>query len=315
MNLPYQPVSQPASLSAWILATRPQFLTITVLAVMLGTAVAVYQQNPVNWLTLAIALVASILIHGGADVLNDYYDDLSGADRINIDPLTPFAGGSRMIQRQLLTSTQMFKFGWSLFAIAVLLGLWLVALTGPVLILFGVAGVVISIIYSAPPLALSYRGLGELAITLAFGILPVSGAYYVQTGTFSLLPVWVGLIPGLLTSAILFINQFPDYETDKLSGKRTIVVRLGPARAARLYPLWAIAAALILAALILLDKLPILLLCALVPLLLVWKHARSLTQDYRTNEGLISVVKGTISIHGMVTGLMITGLSGAAFMI
>jgi 1,4-dihydroxy-2-naphthoate octaprenyltransferase len=312
MDMQYQQLSQPSGISVCILATRPKFLTIIVLAVLLGTVVAFYEQYQINWMTLTLSLIAAVLVHGGADVLNDYYDDLSGADGINIDPLTPFAGGSRVIQRQLLTSKQMFKLGWSMFGIAILLGLWLVALTGPLLFLIGCIGLMLSIIYSAPPFALSYRGLGEVAIVMTFGVLPVLGAYYVQTGTFSLLPIWIGGIAGLLTAAILFINQFPDYLPDKLSSKRTIVVLLGPTRAAQLYPLWAAAAALILVTLVMLDQLPALVLCALLPLPLVWKNARALRKDHSTHQGLAPVVKSTIAIHGMFIGLMIFTLLGLA---
>jgi 1,4-dihydroxy-2-naphthoate octaprenyltransferase len=308
MDMQYEPLPQPSGISVCVLATRPQFLTITVLAVLLGTVVASYEQHQINWMTLTLSLIAAVLIHGGADVLNDYYDDLSGADRINIDPLTPYAGGSRVIQRQLLTSTQMFKLGWSMFGIATLLGLWLVALTGPLLLVIGSVGLVLGVIYSAPPVALSYRGFGEVVIAFTFGVLPVLGAYYVQTGTISLLPFWIGMIAGLLTAAILFVNQFPDYKPDKLSNKRTIVVRLGPYRAAQLYPLWATTAALILLTLVVLDLLPALVLCALLPLPLVWKNTHALKKDYSSHEGLAPVVKGTIAIHAMVIGLMILAL-------
>ena len=94
MDMQYARLSQPSDLSTWIRATRPEFLTITVLAVLLGTAVAFHEQNPLNWLTLSLSLIAAILIHAGADVLNDYYDDLSGADRIDVDRLTPIAGAA-----------------------------------------------------------------------------------------------------------------------------------------------------------------------------------------------------------------------------
>ena len=312
MDMQYQQMSQPSGISVCILATRPQFLTIIVLAVLLGTVVAFYEQYQINWMTLTLSLIAAVLIHGGADVLNDYYDDLSGADGINIDPLTPFTGGSRVIQRKLLTSKQMFKLGWSMFGIAILLGLWLVALTGPLLLVIGSIGLILSIIYSAPPIALSYRGFGEVAIAITFGVLPVLGAYYVQTGTFSLLPIWIGGIAGLLTAAILFINQFPDYLPDKLSSKRTIVVRLGPSRAAQLYPLWAAGAALILVTLVMLNLLPALVLCALLPLPLVWKNAHALRKDHSTHQGLVPVVKSTIAIHGIFIGLMILTLLGLA---
>jgi 1,4-dihydroxy-2-naphthoate octaprenyltransferase len=308
MDMRYEPLPQPAGIAVWILATRPRFLIITVLVVLLGTAVAVYEQHQINWMTLTLFLLAAVLIHGGADVLNDYYDDLSGADRNNIDPLTPFAGGSRVIQRSLITPTQMFRLGWALFGTAVLLGMWLVAITGPLLLALGSIGLIFGITYSAPPLALSYRGLGEVVITITFGVLPVLGAYYVQTGELSLLPVWVGLIAGLLTASILFINQFPDYKPDKLSNKQTIVVRLGLSRAAPLYPLWSIGAALILLALVILELLPVLTLCALLLFPLVWKNISILRKDDSTHRSLAPVIRSTIAIHGMAIGLMILGM-------
>ncbi len=150
MDMQYAHLSQPSGISTWIRATRPEFLTITALAVLLGTAVAFHEQNPLNWLTLSLSLIAAILIHAGADVLNDYYDDLSGADRIDVDRLTPFAGGSRVIQLQQLTPIQMFVFGLSLLGTATVLGLWLVILTGsPLLIIkrtIAIHGVVIGLL-------------------------------------------------------------------------------------------------------------------------------------------------------------------------
>lgn len=282
---------------------------------MLGTAIAVFQLHQINWLTLAISLFAVALVHGASNVLNDYYDDLSGADRINTEPLTPFAGGSRVIQQQLLTSTEMFRLGWTMLSIAILLGLWLAVLTGPLLLMIGIPGLILALIYSAPPFALAYRGFGEIVIIAAFGILPVLGSYFVQTGTVNLLPLWVGIISGLLTAAILFVNQFPDYVSDGLCGKKTTVVRLGPQFAARLYPMWFAAAALLLAALIISAELPALMACALMPLPLVWKNTRDLCIDHNTHQGLLPVIKRTIVTHAMVTCLMIITLLISAFQV
>ena len=210
----------PSGILVWIGATRPQFLTTTVLAILLGTATATYEDYSLNVLTLLLSLIAGIAAHAGANVLNDYYDDLSGADGCNTRPLTPFAGGSRVIQQNLMTPAQVLGLAKALFAVAGLLGLLLAAMVGPLLLMIGGLGILLGIAYSAPLVALSYRGLGEVTIAMTFGILPVVGAHYVQAGVLSPLPVYIGIIPGLLTAAILYINQFPDYWPDR-PGRKT----------------------------------------------------------------------------------------------
>ncbi len=121
----------------------------------------------------------------------------------------------------------MSRLGLSLLAVAFALGLWLAAIAGPMVIWLGLAGIAIGVLYSLPRIYLSGKGLGELAVFIAFGPLPVCGAAWLQDGVWDLGRLLISLPVGLWTAAILLINEVPDLESDAAAGKRTLVVRFG----------------------------------------------------------------------------------------
>lgn len=215
-------------LSLWLAATRPAFLTVTFVGVLLGLATAqfngVFHSPWLAVMTLTFALVA----HAGANVINDYYDAISGCDAINQDRIFPFTGGSRFIQNGVLTPKLTALFGYSLLLSVIPAGLYLVIESGAGLIAIGLCGLFAGWAYSAQPIALQSRGIGELAITMAW-MMVVVGSDYVQRGAFSLTPFVTGLAYALLVANVLFINQIPDLKADEATGKRTIIVRFGRA--------------------------------------------------------------------------------------
>ncbi|MCB1639303.1 MAG: prenyltransferase, partial [Thiothrix sp.] len=247
------------------LATRPGFLAASLVPALLGVAAVIHQGGPVNGLLLVLTLIGIVLVHAGVNVLNDYYDDLNGTDRCNETRIFPFTGGSRFIQNGVLSARSTLHFGGLLLLVATLLGLGLTLASGAELLLVGVAGLLLGWGYSAPPLSLNSRGLGEPAIALGFGILTPLGAWYVQTGTLGLYPVLVSLPLSLLLMNILLINQFPDRAADAACGKHHWVVRCGEERAARLYLLNVLISMLLLTGLVLAGSLPEAALLALLP--------------------------------------------------
>ncbi len=212
-------------------ATRPAFLSITLIGCLLGFATAWHAGSPFAPTHAAIALALALLAHAGVNVLNDYYDHLNGTDARNRDRLYPYTGGSRFIQNGVLTPRQTLAYGLLLFAAVVVGGLTLIGRTGPGLFWIGLVGLALGWAYSAPPLKLNSRGLGELCVLTGF-LLVVVGADYVQRGAFAALPWLAGLPYALLTTNILYINQFPDRRADLAAGKRHWVARLEPQRAA-----------------------------------------------------------------------------------
>ena len=219
----------------YLLSTRPAFLVVTACACLIGLASAGLR-GPIDALSAAATLLFALLVHGAINLLNDYCDDLDGTDRLNEERVFPFTGGSRFIQNGVLSAQQVLRFAVALAALAVLGGLWLTSRSGSGLIAIGATGLLVGWAYSAPPLRLNGRGLGELCVALGFTIM-VIGTDYVQRGAFHWLPVAAAASYALLVTNVLYINQFPDRRADEAAGKRHWVVILGARRARWLYVL------------------------------------------------------------------------------
>lgn len=214
--------------------TRPGFLVITVVACVLGMACALAGgAEPNLYKALATVLLAT-MAHAAANVLNDYHDALNGADAANTQGMFPFSGGSRMIQNGTVDLHTTRQVAWSLLGLVTLGGSGLVLYSGEGLLIIGMAGLVLGWAYSATPLQLMSRGLGELAVAVVWGLM-VLGADYVLRGHFAAAPAITAVGYGLLIANILLVNGFPDAASDAQVGKRTLVVLLGPQRAALLY--------------------------------------------------------------------------------
>ncbi len=218
----------------WLKEVRALFLTASTMPVLLGTAVA-YSENPdaLNLWYFILVLIGGVCLHIGANVVNDYFDYKSGTDNINVEYTRPFTGGSRMIQEGLMTPREVFMEAMVFFAVGGLIGIYLAFQDRILVIVLGIIGAFSGYFYTAPPVNLAKRGIGELFIGLNFGILMTLGAYYVQVGHLAWEPVFASVPIALLIAAVLYINEFPDYNADKEAGKRHLVVRLGRERAAK----------------------------------------------------------------------------------
>ncbi|MBK8452450.1 MAG: prenyltransferase [Thiofilum sp.] len=297
--------------SRWLclwLATRPGFLAASLVPVLVGVAAVYHLTGAVDMLKLLLSLVAIGLVHAGVNVLNDYYDELNGTDRLNTQRVFPFTGGSRFIQNEVLTAKQTLWFGIGLLGTALILGLVLTLLSGGALIGIGGLGLVLGWGYSAPPLRLNSRGWGELAIALGFGVLIPLGAWYVQTGYLSAYPVLISLGLAVLVANILIINQFPDYAADKQVGKHHWVIRLGLDSAPYLYGALVLIAALSTVLNILFDLLPPLAFILLLPLMMSVKAYSDLKHYAKTPQHLALAIKltiGSMVLHGLLLTLIL----------
>jgi len=174
---------------------------------------------------LLLTFLGLALIHMGLNVANDYFDTVLGADPANRRP-TPFSGGSRSILYGLISESGARALYASLFGSGVAIGLYL-ALTRGLLPILGLTalGLFLAYFYTAPPIKLAYRGLGELAVGTGFGPVIVMGTYFVQTQRFSLDALVASIPIGLLIMLILYVNEIPDAEFDRIAGKRQLVTR------------------------------------------------------------------------------------------
>lgn len=221
-------VSPLTTIFSWLVITRAPFLTAALVPVFIGAAWASYNGAVFPWWMVALAAVGGASLQVAANTFNDYFDWRSGTDPANNNYFQALSGGSRAIELGLISERGTFIVGAVAAAIASLVGLAFLLLQGPGILWFGLIGLFSSYFYTAPPLRLVARkGLGELFIGLNFGPLMVAGTVYALTGSVAPFDFVIGLPIGLLTTAILWINQFPDAESDAATGKDHLVVVLG----------------------------------------------------------------------------------------
>ncbi len=295
----------PHPAAAYFAATRPPFILASVVPILLGLAWVAWSGQPIDPLTAVLTVVAGVLLHAAVNVLNDYYDDLNGTDAANDERIFPFTGGSRFIQNGVLGRDQMRRFGVGLLLGVVIIGLWLIRNSGAELLWLGLFGVLLGWGYSAPPLSLNSRGLGELAVLAGFSLLPL-GAALVQTGQIEPRLLLVSLPVGLLTANLLYINQFPDRKADIQAGKLHWVARLSPRTARWGYVLLAVLAWGIFLALVATGRLPLLALIALPPAVLSLRAARILLAHADQPAALAPAIPLTILAmltHGALLSL------------
>lgn len=223
------------SAKRYFLAARPMFFPASVLPVIVGTSWGAAVAGGVDLVAMVLALATIVFVHAGVNVLNDVCDDLNGSDRDNKGRVFPFTGGSRFIQNGILSRHQMSVWAVILLLCAVSCGAALFVLEGAPVLWFGIAGIALGVLYSLPPIALASRGLGEAAVAAGFGLLPVVGAYWLQTGEVSWVAVVLSLPVSIWVANILLLNEVPDAIADARAGKRTLVVRLGAPRSGTVY--------------------------------------------------------------------------------
>lgn len=300
----YPPIALATRIFRWLVVTRAPFLTATVIPVLIGAAAASRViEGGFPWLAFVLAMFGALALQVAANTFNDYYDWTSGTDQANTDYFLPFSGGSRSIELGLITPKGLFRLGVGAVVFAALCGALLLERTGPVILVYGVFGALVAFFYTAPPLRLSARkGMGELFVGLCFGPLLTAGTWTALTGRVDLAPFLIGVPAGLLTAAILWINEFPDAPSDAKTGKNHLVVVLGK-RAARwgYAALWAAALAVVVA-LVALTLVPALVLVALLALPLALKATRVLFAHYDDRE-LVHANQATIQLH-LATGLL-----------
>jgi 1,4-dihydroxy-2-naphthoate octaprenyltransferase len=293
--------------TGWLLlrATRLPFLTATIVPVVLGIVIAA-AHGAFDLVAAALTIAGAAFVQLGLNVANDVFDTVQGADDANVTP-TRYSGGSRVIQYGLLSVRQMALLSGGFYVAGIATGLLLLAYRGSVaLLVIGVVGIVVSVAYTAAPLKLVYRGLGEIAVALGFGPLMVLGAYVVQTrGTLAWEPFVISVPIALLVAMILYVNEIPDRRGDARAGKRTLPVRFGRESVVRGYDVSVAAAygTLVLGVVAGVLPVPVLLAMATVPLAL--RVHRGLLANYDNPYGLMALMAVNIQLHLAAGGLLL----------
>jgi 1,4-dihydroxy-2-naphthoate octaprenyltransferase len=279
-------------------ATRPKFFPASVMPVLIGSAWGFHAAGRFDAVVFILALFATVCVHAASNVLNDVGDESGGTDKQNKDRIYPYTGGSRFIQTGIMSATQMARWGISLLAVAAIAGLALMVMKGAMVLYFGLAGVVLGILYSLGPVRLSALGIGEAAVAIAFGVVPVAGAAWLQGAALDTQLLLFSVPVSAWVAAILLINGVPDMAADGATGKRTLPVRLGLNGTATVYALLHLSAVAAIIWLTYAGALP--LLAAVVPaglLVLAFKSAAGIRNGIEDRSGMTQAIEGTLAIH------------------
>jgi len=278
----------PGSLKAWLLLPRFQFLPLTIILVSLGTGVAAYD-GFFHLGYFILAMVGSILVHMTVNVINDYYDYVDGID-LNTQR-TPFSGGSGILPSNLLKPSQAFWFATISLLIAMGIGSYFCFARGwwlfPLLLVAGFSAYFYNVY-------LSRWWVGELFAGLNFGPLLVLGSYFVQTGRYSWETLVASLAPGILTSNLLLLNEFPDREADRKGGRRHLVISLGKKDASYLFVILLATSYLCILIGVLTKMMPPLTLIGLGTLIFGWKAARGALKYHNDMNRLVPVLGANV---------------------
>jgi 1,4-dihydroxy-2-naphthoate octaprenyltransferase len=208
-------------LSLWVGATRPKTLWAAVAPVIIGLTLS-YDDGYFDLLVALLTLSCALLIQVGTNFANDYYDGLRGSDKPS-DRLGP----TRLTQSGLVKPEVMRAAYVAIFIVAVLLGCYLIYIGGWPILIIGFFSILFGILYTSGPMPLAYIGLGDVFVIIFFGPVASAGAYYLQSGYFSTTAITAGIAPGLLSTALLTVNNLRDRVSDARSNKKTLAVRFG----------------------------------------------------------------------------------------
>lgn len=286
----------------WLNAARPRTLPAAVAPVLVGTAAAVFAHGDLpRWGGFLAALVASILIQIGTNLANDYSDARRGAD--SADRLGPV----RVTSAGLITPKRVLTATWIAFGLAALLGLYLAWLAGWIIIVVGIVSIAAGFLYTGGPKPYGYAGLGELFVFLFFGLVSVNGSYYVQLEELAWLPFGLSVAVGMLSTAILVVNNVRDIDSDRRANKNTLAVRIGREKTRRLYVALTLGAFFVLALTIVLNDGPWLALIGLIAIPMARDPIAAVTQ--RTDgPSLNKALAGTGALLGIASLLTAIGL-------
>jgi len=218
-----------ATVTDFFLGARPKTLTAAIAPVSIGSALAIAEDN-YSWDLIIGCLIVAVALQIGVNYANDYSDGIKGTDSDRVGPMR-LVGSGRATPKSVLVAMVIA------FLVASSAGIYVSLKSSPYLILVGIACVVLAYLYTGTKYAYGYVGLGELVVLLCFGFVATIGTYFVNTQEVSFLIIVASLIPGFYSVAILLANNIRDIETDKVSNKKTLAVRIGKKNAVGIFTL------------------------------------------------------------------------------
>lgn len=282
----------------WLRAIRLRFLLASVIAVSNGIALAFWKNKQIDLSDAVLTFVGVICLHASIDLLNDYWDYKRGIDTAT--RRTKFSGGTGVLPENLLKPGNVYSVGLIFLLIGTLIGMYFVVIRGIMIALLLGFAILAVYFYSTSIVNL---GLGEAFVAIK-GTLIVVGSYYVQTSSIGVGVVYVGIIMGILSASVLFVNSFPDYQADRSRGRRTLVILLGRQRAVKIFPWMILCTYVLIIAGIFLGYLKIYSLASLLSAPFAVSAIKRIGKSYQDIEKLVPVMGATVA-YSRITGVVL----------
>jgi 1,4-dihydroxy-2-naphthoate octaprenyltransferase len=282
----------------WLRAIRLRFLLASVIAVSNGIGLAFWKNKQIDLSDAILTFVGVICLHASIDLLNDYWDYKRGIDTAT--RRTKFSGGTGVLPENLLKPGNVYSVGLIFLLIGTLIGMYFVVIRGIMIALLLGFAILAVYFYSTSIVNL---GLGEAFVAIK-GTLIVVGSYYVQTSSIGVGVVYVGIIMGILSASVLFVNSFPDYQADRSRGRRTLVILLGRQRAVKIFPWMILCTYVLIIAGIFLGYLKIYSLASLLSAPFAVSAIKRIGKSYQDVERLVPVMGATVA-YSRVTGVVL----------
>ncbi len=281
----------------WSRAIRIKFLLASIIAVTNGIAISYWKTGELDFGYAILTYFGVICLHISVDLLNDYWDFKRGIDTNT--KRTKYSGGTGVIPDNLINSKLIYCAGVIFLILGGLIGLYFVTIKGIIILILLIFAIISIYFYSTN---IVNAGLGELFVAIK-GSMIVLGSYYIQSDQIDLTSIYVGIIIGLLSSVVLLVTSFPDYEADKKSGRRTLVIVMGKENSIKLFiTIVTITYAMIIGGSIF-NVMTIFSTIALLSLPFAFKAALKLRRFNETSE-LVSSMANTI-IYSRICGILL----------
>ena len=284
-------------LKVWLRAVRIRFLLASIISVCLGLAINSWQNKTIDIWFAALTFVGVAALHASVDLLNDYWDYKRQIDTDT--KRTKFSGGTGVLPEGLLKPEQVYRAGVLMLVLGSAVGAFFIFERGiTIAVILGFA--IVSIYFYSTRIVDS--GLGEVFVAIK-GSMIVLGTYFVQSSHITLEPVIAGIVSGVLSSTVLFVNSFPDFDADKKHGRKTLVIILGKQKAATVIWIFPIIIYGIIVVSAISGIFPIITLITLATVPMAIRSGKSLMKNYENVEELVPVMQGFVT-YSRITGAL-----------
>jgi 1,4-dihydroxy-2-naphthoate octaprenyltransferase len=298
---------QPGIIGIWIQAFRLHYVPTSILPALLGSIVAWSRFHEFNFWYFSLVIIAVTLHHIGLNMVDDVFDYIHAVDSSHGEERNPYTGGSGVLTNKLIPLNHMITAVIICYLIALVIAIYFTIELGWTIFIFVFIGAFSSIFYTMPPIRYGYRGFGELSMFINFGPVISLGAFYVQTKSIALEPFIISLVPGFLMWSMIVINEIPDYDEDRVSGKFNLVVRVGRKKGVLLYAAGLICAysTILLCACFKLTSLGVVLGLLTAPI--AYSSYRILKDNYMDKIKMTPANLATIKVHVLTMICLIIG--------